>query len=620
MTFEEAKKILKKEGFYVEKATRPCAISESFIEYEDPTICEAMQVISSAGYFIYMEMGCFDARKARLKKEYEENTKAPGSSENRIKEDSGVNPALKESASQFNDALLDEQSKKIDEQNREITRLLSLVEKKENSISRLYYEKSVLEKENEDLKKGEIPARYFDKALVDEQEEKIKKLEHEKLDILEMASSCKQTIAEQGKKINRLGKEISRLNGIIHDKNEEIKRKTKGCCELVAENVDLKEDLRNTESLLHDTREANSRNLDTCFKNEDLIDELKKKLAEKTKLAKKYAKELSDSSLGLCKLEKQLKDKNAVLSDVAEELRLTKIREKNLAELGLKYVGENEKLKKELANKVVDKIDAQALKNAESALAYKEKVIAEKDEVIADLGNELADTKKELEDANKLVKTVRKYSKEYCEYGIEAVKMIRKMAKVIVNEGPVSSKDFKEYRRLANGYRFNPQLPDFSEEEEKKLTAKILDINAKCMRAARESINDVFESYAAKYVRSTLDDLKEKAYESFNAKACNLGLVGSKDGNGIIDQMIGVDIAEEGGDHSGIIAQCCKNIAISKDEAEIIERCTKNGTELHYSEKDGFTYTNMFGDEMPIICLRGMCQVFTDEEIKNMKK
>lgn len=378
MTFEEAKKILKKEGFYVEKATRPCAISESFMEYEDPTICEAMQVISSAGYFVCMEMSCFDERKARLKKELEEHANAPVSGKEKAKEG---NPALKEAASQFNDALLDEQAKKI----------------------------------------------------------------------------------------KRLGKEISRLNGIIHDKNEEIKRKTKGCCELVAENVDLKEDLRNTESLLHDTREANSRNLDTCFKNEDLIDELKKKLTEKTKLAKKYAKELSDSSLGLCKLEKQLKDKNAVLSDVAEELRLTKIREKNLAELGLKYVGENEKLKKELANKVVDKIDAQALKSAESALAYKEKVIAEKDDVIADLGKELKATKKELEDANKLVKTVRKYSKAYCEYGIEAVKMIRKMAKVIVNEGPVSSKDFKEYRRLANGYRFNPQLPDFSEEEEKKL-------------------------------------------------------------------------------------------------------------------------------------------------------
>ena len=165
-------------------------------------------------------------------------------------------------------------------------------------------------------------------------------------------------------------------------------------------------------------------------------------------------------------------DLSQELCDKNEELRLSKIREKNLTDVCQKYVKENEKLKKKLADKIVDKIDAQALKSAESALAYKEKVIAEKDEVIADLGNELAETKK-------------------------------------LN------------------------------------TAKILDINAKCMRAARESINDVFESYAAKYAKSTLDELKDKAYESFNAKAHKLGLVGSKDGKGIPDQMIRVDIAEE---------------------------------------------------------------------------
>lgn len=458
MTLEEAKKILEKEFAVISlhKSTEPFEFDESgWIEHENPSVLEAFRVLSNGGYYISISGHDYNMREKRLKKEYEENTKAPGSSENRIKEDSGVNPALKEAASQFNDALLDEQAKTIAKQNKELTRLISLVEKKENSISRLYYEKSVLEKENEDLKKGEIPARYFDKALVDEQSEKIKKLEHEKLDILEMASSCKQTISGQGKKIKRLGKEISKLNSIIHDKN-------------------------------------------------------------------------------------------AVLADVAEELRLTKIREKNLAELGLKYVGENEKLKKKLADKVVDKIDAQALKSAESALAYKEKVIAEKDDVIEDLGKELAATKKELEEKTKLVEEVRKYSKEYREYGIEAVKMIRKMAKVIVSDKPVSLKDFKEYRRLANGYSFNSQLFDFSEEEKKKLdAAKLSNITAKCMRAARESINDVFESYAAKYAKSTLDELKDKAYESFNAKVHKLGLVGSKDGKGIIDQMIRVDIAEE---------------------------------------------------------------------------
>ena len=179
---------------------------------------------------------------------------------------------------------------------------------------------------------------------------------------------------------------------------------------------------------------------------------------------------LDEQGKKIKRLGKEITRLNKIIHKKNEELRLTKIREKNLAELGLKYVGENEKLKKKLADKIVNEIDARSLKSAESALAYKDKVIAEKDEVIADLGKELAATKKELEEKTKLVEMVRKGSKEYREYGIAALTMIRKMAKVIVNGGPVSSKDFKEYRRLANGYSFNPQLPDFSEEEEKKLS------------------------------------------------------------------------------------------------------------------------------------------------------
>ena len=286
MTLKEAKDILKKEFAVIgiHKSTEPFEFDESrWIEHEKPSVLEAFRVLSKEGYYVTISGHDYNMREERLKKEYEENTKAPGSADNHIKEDSVVNPALEEAASQFNDSLLDEQAKKI----------------------------------------------------------------------------------------KRLTKKISRLNKIIHKKNE--------------------------------------------------------------------------------------------------ELRLTKIREKNLAELGLKYVGENEKLKNELADKVVDEIDARALKSAESALAYKEKVIAEKDEVITDLGKELAATKKELEEKTNLVEMVRKGSKEYREYGIAALNMIRKMAKVIVNGGPVSSKDYKEYRRLANGYSFNPQLPDFSEEEEKKL-------------------------------------------------------------------------------------------------------------------------------------------------------
>ena len=162
------------------------------------------------------------------------------------------NPALAESASKFNDALLDEQAKEIEELTMENERL-------KDQVAVLYAYKE----HNEN----------FDR-----------------------------------KQIKRLGKEITRLNKAIHKKNmkiEELRKESsrhlRGKIKMFGENVDL---------------------------------------------------------------EKMLKDKNAVLSDVAEELRLSKIREKNLTEVSQKYMKENEELKKKLADKVVDKIDAQALKSA----------------------------------------------------------------------------------------------------------------------------------------------------------------------------------------------------------------------------------------------------------------
>lgn len=135
MTLEEAIKILKKEGFKLEKRPgKPYAVSEDFTEFEDPNICEAMQVVSSAGYAIMMLSGAFDARKARLKKELEEhgNTPMPGPGEEQPKEG---NPALKEAASQFNDALLDEQGKKIKRFDKEIARLNKIIRKKNLKIA-----------------------------------------------------------------------------------------------------------------------------------------------------------------------------------------------------------------------------------------------------------------------------------------------------------------------------------------------------------------------------------------------------------------------------------------------------------------------------------------------------
>jgi hypothetical protein len=365
MTLKEAKKILKKEGFYVEKAIIPYAVSDSFTEYEDPTICEAIQVVNSAGYGVSMESSRFDERKARLKKEHENHANASDK----------MGMTLKEAKD---------------------------ILKKEFAVIGLHKSTEPFE---------------FDES---------RWIEHEKPSVLEA--------------FRVLSKEGYYITISAHDYN-------------MRENRLKKEYEENTKAPgpgEEQPKEGNPALAEAASQfNDALLDEQAKKIKHLTKK--------------IARLNKIIHKKN-------EELRLTKIREKNLAELGLKYVGENEELKKKLADKVVDKIDAQALKSAESALAYKEKVIAEKDEVIADLGNELAATKKELEEKTNLVEMVRKGSKEYREYGIAALSMIRKMAKVIVNGGPVSSKDFKEYRRLANGYSFNPQLPDFSEEEEKKLS------------------------------------------------------------------------------------------------------------------------------------------------------
>lgn len=305
MTLKEAKKILKKEGFIVDKIGKSRTVCDFFIENEAPDICEAMQVVSTAGYDIYMEANRFDARKARLKKDHEENTKDTGSGGEQPKEG---NPALAESASQFNDALLDEQAKKIAE----------------------------LTDENERLK-----------------------------DQVAVLYECKENNEKYNlKQIKRLGKEITRLNKAIHKKNMKI---------------------------------------------EELRKESSRHLRGKIKI---FGENMD--------LEKMLKDKDAVLSDVAEELRLSKIREKNLTEVSQKYMKENDELKKELADKVVDKIDSQALKSAESALAYKEKVIAEKDEVIADLGKELKEKHKKYvwykgayEAAQQILNTIADYASKH---------------------------------------------------------------------------------------------------------------------------------------------------------------------------------------------------------------
>lgn len=555
MTFEEAKKILEKEGFDVEKATRPCAISEAFTEYEDPTICEAMQVISSAGYFISMEISRFDERKARLKKEHEKHANASDK----------MGMTLKEA-------------------------------------------KDILKKEFAviDLHKSTEPFEFDESRWI----------EHEKPSVLEAF----RVLAKEGYYISISGHDYNMREKCLqkeYEQNtkasghgEEQSEEKKG---IIYPSTSPKADFY----YKHVLNEGNPALKEAASQfNDALLDEQAKKIARLKKIIRKknmkieeFRKESSIQLRGKIKmfvenrdLEGKLKDKDAVLSDVAEELRLSKIREKNLAELGLKYVGENEKLKKELADKVVDKIDAQALKSAESALA-------EKDEVIADLGNELAEIKKRVE-------WVRNASKEYCDYGVAANEFIKELAGLYVianNKGIINDemlercKNYQTYGFPANCNReTKKEINDIARGNENKKPSLFRDDSVGAVTNQKDC-SPVKDTHPTedKPEEVELDEILECV-----RKALEKGHTVSID----------YDKAEEGGDQSATIVQCDNGIILSKEEAEIIERCTKNGTELHYSEKDGLTYTNMYGEEMPIRCLRGMFHVFTDEEIENMKK
>ena len=344
MTFEEAKKILEKEGFYLIKFGGPSDIIKNpFSEYESPEIFEAGKVVNSAGYGVGMHSEVSNIRLYRLKKEYKTSTKAPGPGEEQPKEG---NPALAESASQFNDALLDEQAKEIERLKKENAELLGIVERMKQDVKEVDYNFNAVCKENERLN------------------EKIRELINEKTNLedqITILNACKKHNDKiDRKQIKCLGKEIARLNGIIHDKN-------------------------------------------------------------------------------------------AILSDVAEELRLTKIREKNLVEVSQKYMKENEKLKKELADKT------------------------------------------------ELVKIVRNSSKEYCDYGVAANEFIKELAHLYVlanNNGIINvemlerCKNYQTYGFPANCNRETkkeindiargkdnkkPRIhtPELSEEELMKLQEKV---------------------------------------------------------------------------------------------------------------------------------------------------
>ena len=365
-------------------------------EFEKPEVCEAIEVANVNKWTVSLSPMEWHEREARLKKEYGKNHIKCDFSGNKSIEHCGE-PAPGEEQPKENS--LKAATDAFILQANEIMRL-----KKKNAELLEAIDK--VKEGNPALKEA---SSQFNDALLDEQAKKIEELTKEKVNLedqITILDACKKhNDKTYRKQIKCLGKEIAKLNGIIHKKNlkiEELEKESfrhlSGKVKMFGENVDL---------------------------------------------------------------EQMLKDKNAILADVAEELRLSKIREKNLVEVSQKYMKENEELKKELADKVVDKINANALKSAESALACKEQLIYYKDKIIAYYKKKYVWYKGAYDAAQQILNTIADYAAKHPDKKIsdpmvgenhptednpeeieieEAVKIVRKAMK----EGHAVTIDYKD--------------------------------------------------------------------------------------------------------------------------------------------------------------------------------
>lgn len=150
MTFEEAIKILKKEflGIRFKKFDKPLKFEEKlWIRNEKPEILEALHIVAKNGISVFVPEASLRIRSIITKKmRAGEGASAPVSGtplsaaegmklQWKDNKNTDKNPALKEAASQFNDALLDEQGKKIKRFDKEIARLNKIIRKKNLKIA-----------------------------------------------------------------------------------------------------------------------------------------------------------------------------------------------------------------------------------------------------------------------------------------------------------------------------------------------------------------------------------------------------------------------------------------------------------------------------------------------------
>ena len=261
MTLKEAKKILNKEGFHMALANKVIYQAGAIREFEKPEVCEAIKVANANRWTVALSPTEWVEREARLKKEYEERSNAPVPGKEQQEEKIRIiccsaspkadfyykhflnegNPALKESASKFNDALLDEQAKEIErlkEKNlrlgREIARLNKNIYKKNMKIEELRNESSrhlrgkiKMFGENVDL---EQMLKDKDAVLSDVAEElRLSKIREKNL--VEVSQKYMKEIEELNEKAKSVNmhrhKELAEKDEVIADLTHELEAKHK---------------------------------------------------------------------------------------------------------------------------------------------------------------------------------------------------------------------------------------------------------------------------------------------------------------------------------------------------------------------------------------------------------
>lgn len=209
MDLIEAMKLLNDAGYdlYLQGS---CVYDTSCLSgYENDEMKEAWRCCAKAGYIVAMEISKFSKREARLKKEFEVATKAPKDGEHCGEPVSGTplnatealkekhkdnkntakNPALNESASQFNDAMLDEQAKKIKRLEDYVASRNKIIAEQSAKISSL---NAKVTKKNKVISKKSRELKDKDAVLSDVAEElRLSKVREEKL-----TEVCKKYLKE----------------------------------------------------------------------------------------------------------------------------------------------------------------------------------------------------------------------------------------------------------------------------------------------------------------------------------------------------------------------------------------------------------------------------------------